>query len=269
MTSKIIEKAYFIFLLLLPFVYFSTTIDPALIPRQIFVSLFLLFVILLLKNNKNNYQNLALKNPLNIAILGYFFFSLFSYFQFDFTSESHYVLSKQLVIFTFFIVTTHVLYNKIIKANQLILALIGFGIIAIFGAYYDVIEKTISGEKLLRRVGLITSFFANKNLLSSILFLCFPFFLMGLSLSKKVRIISIIGLISAFPILIIIGTRAVFLALLISAFIIIIYYLKTRFGIRKWLIVLGSLLIVIFSIFLYKNYNDRKILNHIELFDSI
>lgn len=269
MTSKIIEKAYLIFLLLLPFVYFSTTIDPALIPRQIFASLFLLFILLLLKKNSTNYRNLPLINPIYIAILGYFGFSLFSYFQYNFTSESHYVLSKQLIIFTFLIVSIHVLYNKLIPVNQLIIAIIGFGIITILGAYYDLIIKLISGEKLLRRAGLITSFFANKNLLSSILFLCFPFFLMGLSISKKIRFVCIIGLLSALPILIILGTRAVFLALLISLLIISIYYLKTKFQIRNRFIALGNLLIVIVGVFLLKNYADLKIKNNIKSDNSI
>lgn len=269
MTSKIIEKAYLFFLLLLPFVYFSTTIDPALIPRQIFLSLFLLFIILLLKKNSTNYRYLPLKNPLYIAILGYFVFSLFSYFQHNFTSESHYVLSKQLIIFAFFIVSTHVLYNKLVPVNQLIIAIIGLGIITILGAYYDLIIKLISGEKLLRRAGLITSFFANKNLVSSILFLCFPFFLMGLSISKKIRFVSIIGLLSALPILIILGTRAVFLALLIFLLIISIYYLKTKFRIRNRFIVLGCLLIVIVGVFLLKNYVDLKIKSNIKSNNAI
>ncbi len=258
MASKTIEKAYFIFLLLLPFVHFSFVIDPVLIPRQLYLSAFLLVVVLLLFAKKN-LQFLPFKNPLYLAIGSYLLLALLSFYDNHFTSESHYVLSKQLVLFSFLIVTIHALYNQLITVNLLIKACIGIGIIAILGAYYHLVEKTIDGEKIVSRVVLIKSFFANKNLLASIIFLCFPFFFMGLMLSKKIKIIALMGILSALPMLLLLGTRTVFLALLVFALVVLSYYLKNRFGIRKRFIGLASILLLMLVAFLYQNTKVSKI----------
>jgi O-antigen ligase len=258
MVSKTIEKAYFIFLLLLPFVHFSFVIDPVLIPRQLYLSAFVLVVVLLLFAKKN-LQSLPFKNPIYLAIGSYLLLALLSFYNNHFTSESHYVLSKQLVLFSFLIVTIHALYNQLITVNLIIKACIGIGIIAILGAYYHLVEKTIDGEKIVRRVGLIKSFFANKNLLSSVIFLCFPFFFMGLTLSKKVKIVALIGILSALPMLLLLGTRTVFLALLVFALVVLSYYLKNRFGIRKRVIGLSIILLLMLAAFLYQNTKVSKV----------
>jgi O-antigen ligase len=164
-----------------------------------------------------------------------------------------------LVLFSFLIVTVHALYNQLITVNLIVKACIGIGIIAILGAYYHLVEKTLDGEKIVRRVGLIKSFFANKNLLSSVIFLCFPFFFMGLTLSKKVKIVALIGILSALPMLLLLGTRTVFLALLVFALVVLSYYLKNRFGIRKRFIGLASILLLMLVAFLYQNTNVSKI----------
>ena len=258
MASKTIEKAYFIFLLLLPFIHFSFVIDPVLIPRQLYLSAFILVVVLLLFAKKN-LQFLPFKNSLYLAIGSYLLLALLSFYDNHFTSESHYVLSKQLVLFSFLIVTIHALYNQLITVNLLIKACIGIGIIAILGAYYHLVEKTIDGEKIVSRVVLIKSFFANKNLLASIIFLCFPFFFMGLMLSKKIKIIALMGILSALPMLLLLGTRTVFLALLVFALVVLSYYLKNRFGIRKRFIGLASILLLMLVAFLYQNTKVSKI----------
>jgi len=258
MASKTIEKAYFIFLLLLPFVHFSIVIDPVLIPRQLYLSAFVLVVVLYLLAQKN-LQFLPFKNPLYLAIGSYVLLALLSFYDNHFTSESHYVLSKQLVLFSFLIVTIHALYNQLITVKLLTKACIGIGIIAIIGAYYHLVEKTIDGEKIVSRVVLIKSFFANKNLLASIIFLCFPFFFMGLMLSKKIKIIAIFGILSALPMLLLLGTRTVFLALLVFALVVLSYYLKNRFGIRKRVIGLVSILLLMLVAFLYQNAKVSKV----------
>lgn len=258
MASKTIEKAYFIFLLLLPFVHFSIVVDPVLIPRQLYLSAFVLVIVLYLLAQKN-LQFLPFKNPLYLAIGSYILLALLSFYDNPFTSESHYVLSKQLVLFSFLIVTIHALYNQLITVKLLTKACIGIGIIAIIGAYYHLVEKTIDGEKLVSRVGQIKSFFANKNLLASVIFLCFPFFFMGLMLSKKIKIIALIGILSTLPMLLLLGTRTVFLALLVFALVVLSYNVKNRFGIRKRVIGIASILLLILVAFLYQNTKVSKV----------
>ena len=251
MKAKVIEKAYFIFLLLLPFVHFSITVDPVLIPRQLYLASFLLLVIFLLYSQKDCHI-IPVKKPLFLAIGSYLLLSIVSSYG-NFTTESHYVLSKQLVIFSFLLITIHLLYNKILHIDYLIKGCIGIGIIALIGAYYHWIEKTIDGEKIFRRAGLVKSFFANKNLLASILFMCLPFFLIGLKQSKKVKIISIVGMLSAIPILILLGTRAVFLAIAVFGLLLLCYSLREKYGIRKRIFGLGSIVILVLMMFIYKN----------------
>jgi len=257
MKVNIIEKTYFIFLLLLPFVHFSITVDPVLIPRQIYLAAFLLLVIFLLYSQKDN-QIIPFNNPSYLAIGSFISLSIVSSYG-NFTTESFYVLSKQLVICAFLLITIHVLYNKILHTEYLIKGCIGIGIIALVGAYYQWIEKTIDGEKIFRRAGLVKSFFANKNLLASILFMCLPFFLMGLKQSKKIKIISLVGMLSAIPIIILLGTRAVFLAIVVFGLLILCYYLKTKYGIRKRIFGLASVIFLVIMILSYINLVVPKV----------
>ncbi len=253
MKSKIIEKAYLIFLLLLPFVHFSTTVDPVLIPRQLYLSVFVVLLAFAWHSENGNTIYIRLKNPLYIAIGSYIILAILSTFG-HFTAESYYVLSKQLVVFSFLIVTMHALYNKSITVEHLIIGCIGIGIIALVGAYYHWIEKTIDGKKMLLKAGLIKSFFANKNLLASVLFLCFPFFLMGLRQSKKIKTFAIAGMVSALPILILLGTRAVLLAFAVFGLVALCFHLHFKYGIKKRFVAISTILLFLLGIFAYKNF---------------
>ena len=258
MKAKIIEKAYLIFLLLLPFVHFSTTVDPVLIPRQFFLAVFVLLMAFTWNTQNGNTIFIRLQNPLYIAIGSYIALAVIATFG-HFTSESYYVLSKQLLVFSFLIVTMHALHNKSITVEHLIIGCIGIGLLAIAGAYYHWIEKTIDGKKILLKAGLIKSFFANKNLLASVLFLSFPFFLMGLKQSKNIKTIAIIGIVSALPILMVLGTRAVFLAFGIFGLIVLCHHLQFRYGIRKRFVGVGSIVLLLLGVFAYKNIVVAKV----------
>ncbi|WP_298220506.1 O-antigen ligase family protein [Flavobacterium sp.] len=258
MKATTTAKAYFIFLLLLPFAYVSSLVDPVLMPRQVYLSVFVLLSVFLLPSNKDKQSFIPIKNPLYIAIGSYLALSVISAYTNGFTSESHYILSKQLLLFSFLLVTIQALYNKIISVHILIQGCIAFGIIAILGAYYDWIGKTIDGEKLFGKANLVKSFFANKNLLASILFMCFPFFLMGLKQSKKNRLVSLTSIFSALPILILLGTRAVFLAFAFFGLLVLGYYLTFKLGIRKRFIGLASIALMALGVFTYTSFFAPK-----------
>lgn len=236
---------YLSFLILLPFAYSKATIDPALMPRQLFVGFFLLALSLLVIVKKWTLPLLSWKHPLSLAVGIYLLFSLLGFFINPFTADSHSILSKLLLLFGFLFLTIALLKSKTIHTNDLILSGIGFGIVAIGSAAVQLFEKSVVGhQNLFRKIEIITGLFANKNLLASILFLCLPFFLMGLQLSKKIRWISIFGMGSAVFILLIIRTRTVLAALLLLFLILLYYYLRNSFRVKPAYLIVGALLLI-------------------------
>lgn len=253
MSIKWIEKLYFAFFLLLPVVFCTSTVDPVLLPRQILLTAFLFVVILILIIKKPELQ-FNFKTSLFYAVGGFVLLNLISFFRSDIAGESHAALSKLLLLVTFFLVTTTLLYNGIIKANQLILAGILFGIITVAFPLLEIFEKTQRGQHLLRQVELIKGLSANKNLLSSILFLCLPLYFIGLQQEKKIKFLSLFALLSTLFVIIVIRTRAVLIAVLIFFILLICYKIKERFSIKKKYFIgsgIGLLLIFISSCFYF------------------
>jgi len=258
MQRKIIERFYCCFLLLLPFAYSSIIVDPALLPRQLFLSFFVIILLTLGVAKKIDLHYFSIRNPLHLALLGYFVFALGAFFQNRFTSESHAILSKQNLLAIFLIVTTATLYGKQLRERWLIQSVMGFGLIAIGSALYQSIEMIAKGNNLLQANDLIDGFFANKNLLASILFLCIPFFLMGLQLAKRTRILAISGLCLSVLIILISQTRTVFFAILVMGFVLIAFYLKFRFRFRNKTIALFGIAVLTSIILLFKKLLEKN-----------
>src|ERR1035437_8903780 len=92
---NIFEKMYFCFFIILPFIYTEKTIDPVLIPRQIFLSCFVLIILLILffsglkKNSKADFSFLRLLIP--IMLLSFLLVNGFSFTQTTASTESIYV----------------------------------------------------------------------------------------------------------------------------------------------------------------------------------
>ncbi len=235
---------YLSFLILLPFAYSKATVDPALMPRQLFLGLFLVTLSVLGIAKKWTLPLLSWKHPLCLSAGIYLLFSLLGFITNRFTAESHAVLSKLLLLFGFLFLTIALLRKKTISTDNLILSGIGFGMVAIGSAAVQLFEKSIvENQHLFRKIEIITGLFANKNLLASVLFLCLPFFLMGLQLSKKVRWISVFGIGFAVFILLIIRTRTVLAGLLLLVLILLYCYLRNRFKVKPAYLVVGALLL--------------------------
>lgn len=236
---------YLSFLILLPFAYSKATIDPALMPRQLFLGVFVLALSILGIIQKWTFSLPSWKHALSLSVGIYLLFSLVGFTSNRFTAESHAVLSKLLLLFGFLFLTTALLRKKTISTDNLILSGIGFGMVAIGSAVVQLIEKSVvEHQHLFRKIEIITGLFANKNLLASILLLCLPFFLMGLQLSKKVRWTSLFGLASAIFILLIIRTRTVLAALVVLAAILLFYYFRSRFKVKPVYLLGGMALFI-------------------------
>jgi O-antigen ligase len=258
MGDKLIEKLYFGFLLLLPVVFSTSIIDPVLIPRQLLLTTFLLVTIAVLIWQKKTIL-FPLKTPLFFAITGFLTLNIIALFTSNVAGESHAVLSKLVVLLTFFLLTSLLLYNNLIRLNQLILAAIVFGIISLLFSFFDIINKAQQGQHLLRQIEVIKGTSANKNLLSSILFLCLPFYFIGLQQGKIVRFASVAAILSTLFVLVTVRTRVVLIACFIFFTLLICYKIKQYFRIKKrYFLISGiGLLLILFGFYNY--YLESKI----------
>jgi O-antigen ligase len=233
MPLKTFDSAYFIFLVLLPFAYFTNIIDPVLIPRQAFLGAFMLVLLLLVYFKKVSLSFFALRTPIYIAVFAYFALMLCSFFGNNFTSESHYILSKQLLLFSFLLLTIALLYSKAISTSQLVVSGVCFGFIAVGSAMVQLVEKSLTGRNLFHKIYIIEGLFANKNLLASILFLSIIFFFMGLQQSKAIKWLSVFGIFCAFSIIIIIRTRVVLAASVLFLLLLLGFWLRNHFKMKN------------------------------------
>ena len=251
MESKFFKTGYLLFFILLPLISFSNLVDFVLIPRQIFLAIFLLILILFIKNSK--IEIIPFKEPIYIAFFIFIFLNLISFKQANVISESHAFFAKIVILFVFFFVTCTLLINKIISVSTIVICVVLFAFIANVIALVQVIEKTNNGQHLTASIGSITGNFANKNLLSSVLFLCIPFLFLGLNESKKINYVSIITLFSTFFILILVRTRVVLIASLVFFILIMAFMLFEKYKIKlKYLIVTTiAFFILSFSGFYY------------------
>lgn len=225
--DKLTENLFFGFFILLPFIFSSSILDPFLIPRSVFTICFLVFVLLFLVFKKRIHFYYI--NNLSFKLLGLFFVSsILSSSQSWLISESHFTLSHQLIIAVFYIITFVLLSENTIREEKIVKAILYFGTTAIAIALLAILNKTINGQHLLAQVDTLSGTFANKNLLSSILFLCLPFYFIGIGYEKKIKTISIIAIVLTVFILVVIRTRTVLLALIVFLGLVIFRSMKDK-----------------------------------------
>ena len=260
--NKIIENLFKGFFILLPFVFSSAILDPFLIPRSLFTICFLLFVLLFLWSKKRidfrYLDNISLK-----LLASFFICSIITFSQSWLISESLFTLSRQLIIAVFFILTFVLLSENIIRKESLIKSVIFFGITALTITLLAILNKTINGQHLLAQVDTLTGTFANKNLLSSILFLCLPFYFIGFSYQRKIRIIATIAIVLTIFILVVARTRTVLLALLVFLGLLLFRILKNKFtptaAIKKTTLLISISSLAMLMIFYFvKNFQNSS-----------
>lgn len=248
------NKSFNLILLLyfasLPFVFFSSILDPFLLARQLLTTVFLLFIIILLLK-KSNTVNLFTLDVTTLLYFGFVVFCGFSFLNSQVIDISHASLSKYLTFFIFFILVKHIISNGIVTTNHIIRYIIIFGILSLFIATLVFINKTINGQNLFRQVNIMSGTFGNKNFLSSILFMCLPFYFVGISISKKVKVVSITAIVFTVILLLLLRTRTVLIALSLYVFLILCYYLKNKFSKKFFIRFLLSLTIIVIIIIYY------------------
>lgn len=260
--STIFEKIYFGFFLLLPLIYSETIVDPVLIPRQLFLTIFLFIIGFIIKSqikdNKLEFDFSFLKLPVFIACFILLLSILISFKQSIVLSESLYVFSKVSVEILFLIITTFLIIQKQLSTKSILKSMLTFLTIVLLIAIYQALKLSISEENFIEKMYDIKSTIAHKNLLSSLLFLLFPFVFIALFKSKPVKIIAIVLGILTFIIIWLIQTRTVFLAF--GLYTIVFIFLEIRYHkngegknyLRQSLVII-SLLIVFFSVITIQN----------------
>jgi O-antigen ligase len=247
--DALIQKAYLVFFGTLPLIYSESFVDPVLMPRQFFLSIFLLFIwsVLLVKGF---YKKLSLEmNKLSLFLAGcsliLIFFSVGSVFYSQAISESLYVSSKYSVIFVFLLTTRLLLGNKLLEKKHLILGGILFCASAIASGCIDLIMLLKNNTSILDNPNFISSTFANKNLFASVLLLSvWPV----LNFEKRGIKIFLLLFIALF--LILIQSKIV----LASFFFMLIAFVFKRFSNKKLSLTVGIVLVVI-AIILFRFSN--------------
>lgn len=231
--DKNFNLVFLLYFVLLPFVFFSSILDPFLLARQLLTTVFLLYILLhlILKNKTTGFFILDITT---LTFLGFVVFCLISFSKSQIPELSHVALSKYLIFLMLFILIRHLILNELIEINRLYSYVILFGILSIIIALLAFTNKTISGQHLFRQVSQMSGTFGNKNFLSSILFLCLPFYFIGTSMSKKLKIASIIAIVLTITLLLLLRTRTVLIALSLYLFLVLLLRLKSAFSKKVW-----------------------------------
>ncbi len=262
--KTVFEKIYFLFFIILPIIYSESIIDPVLIPRQIFLTLFILIIGITisyqLSINKLKADFSFLKTPFFIGILVFITSILLSFYKSIIISESIYLFSKVLGLILFFILTTYLIIQKQLRNDSLIRSVVGFTIIILAIALYQIINLYEFNEIFIINANQITSSNGNKNLLASILFLTLPFVIYSFRIGRIWKYISILLVLIILIIFWILQTRTVIISFILFfilsiAFLII---LKSQ-GISKlrlFLLVVPMVLIITGIAYISIKYRD-------------
>lgn len=244
-NSKIVDKLYFYFFLLLPLIYSGKIIDPVLIPRQLYLTAFLCilssFILFKIsrKELSNDFSFLKLTLPILLFVL--LLINSLSLFRATSIADSLYVLSKIAIELLFFVLSTYLIIQNKLTIHGLQKAIVAFCIISVSIALYQIVTLDFSSN-FRYNVYQITSTYANKNLFSSVLFLTFPFVIGGLFISGKWKNTSIVLLCSIVILLIAIQTRAVLLAGFLFLLIFVIF--QKGYLLKRHLLKIIPLLII-------------------------
>ena len=257
------EGLYILLILILPFIYVKTIVDPVLIPRQILLSIFLLLTMLFLffQKQKDGFQ---FSNKLIIAYCLLPIVYCVSIFQSINIIESYYTISKILLFSSFFILTTYLFVSGKIKFETILKALIVFSCFIVVSTILEVFKLRSTGVSVFKESNmyLITSTFGHKNLLSSAIFMCIPFLCAAfLSLNKSWKIAASINIFFAVLLIFMLQTRAVIagmgLSFLITSFLSLFLFRgqKERKYIR--MIGFGAIVVLLGFLFVAVKYSDK------------
>lgn len=210
---------YSLFFCLLPFIFTEQIVDPVLIPRQIFASIFVSVIIIFLAVSLFNKQKLEtgfLKLYLLLGLVAFLLITLFSAVFSVNSVESIYKISKLYLEVSFFIVTTVMIINKKLSVIHISKAIVLFSIIIIISVVWQFTKALADNIEIFALPNQFTSFFANKNLLASIIFLTIPFVFIAAATGSRWKMVALAVYGLELLIILLLQTKAAILAIFIS-----------------------------------------------------
>ncbi len=267
--KTIFEKIYFYFFLLLPIIYSDKLVDPVLIPRQIYLSIFVFIVGVLIcyqiSIKKLNGDFTFLKTPLFLGFSIFLISILISFFQSIVISESIYTFSKVLIEVCFLALTSYLIIQKQLSIRSLIKSIIVFLAIILLIVLFQSFQIYGLEENFFKHVNEITSTNANKNLVSSILFIGFPLVIYLSRFSKTWKIFSIILLVFILLFVWILQTKAVIISLILFLVIGFILILTSKSNeIKKSKVrIIGISAIILLLVLTVISFKNKEKLPHL------
>lgn len=263
-----LQVSYFIFFALLPFVYSESFIDPVLIPRQAFLTLFLSFIwgfVLLSGKLKNRTIQISTLSLLLIfSSAGLVILSFISNACSTVVSESIYVASKYGILFLFLITTYVLLRAGLIAKSDLTNGVLAFCILSLLYGICDVALMAMNGIDILKHAVLINATYANKNLFASVLVLC-CWAVLSAKLHTAFRYALIIALITMTLLI----QSKIATAVVICMFLLYAAKnLKAFFKTNRMLMITGVLSALIIVLFVSFNFSRFQNLSNLHTLDT-
>ncbi len=256
MNTPLTAKAYYVFMFMLPLIFYPGITDTVLLPRQLFLSAFTVLLFVFVWKINRIASNSVEIGAAHLSMIIYFIVAaVISAINALVFSEAIYVLSKLGIVITFSILTVMLLKQDLITTKHLIIAVVIFGCVSVALTLFDLLGKSIRGQHLMRAVHIISAGFGNKNLLSSILFLCIPFFMLGIQRRRPLRLISGIALILTLVLLVILRTRIALIATLVFFGIVACFYLKNYLRKRSWLFIAALVTLAVALFLTLRSYD--------------
>jgi O-antigen ligase len=240
--------------LVIPFLYFRNALDPVLYPRFAgwagTVMLFALLISFFYRNKKQ--LEIPIKNPFLLILIGYLIWSFTALIWAGNPVEGMTDVFKW-IIFPLFILLLYVLLTGNSKTFEILIK--GIVIYALFTAVHGIMQffEIVPRQSDANAVYDVKGLLAHKNQLSIALFLFIPFlFYAWNKLSKGWKRAALVAFGAVFLLILLLGTRAVWLALIFCGLCFVLIYgwlnrktekIKTYRWFKRILWIVGILLV--------------------------
>jgi O-antigen ligase len=243
-----------LFIILFPFIYTESTLDPVLTLRFLFFSILVLALCLLSLKEKMDKRLLA--HPIILAFSSLLIvFVLSAFFSNNVVSEAIYSIFKLAVFIVFLISISDVLKDDTCR-DKIFLSVSVFSLLCCLLYIHQLIGFKINNGNH-RDFERLASTMANKNLLSSALFLSIPFNIYNFkSKNKLFKSISIFASFLIVLVCLFVMSKATIIALFILLFSIFILKFSSKFLSKVYY--LSFVFIFIFSSFTFIHISNSE-----------
>jgi O-antigen ligase len=255
-SDKKYSNVYLIFSFFLGIAYSSILIEPVLIPRQFVLSFFILTLLFLYLKDSTvkwiDFIQFGNKKFLFSILLLFISILLSSFFAYE-KSLAIYVSSKYSIEFLFLIFISHLLIIRKISIQTLCYGVVIFSSIQLLSVLFQSLDIIALDHTLIDNKNLV-GLTANKNLLSSCLYLSIPFIIYLLILTKNniLKVLFVLILIASSMYIYIIQSKTVYVGFIVfilcSSFLFFILFMKKWTKKRKITFILVSFFIISSSI---------------------